>query len=203
MVADVERFALALDDAVAGELPQHAGHGLARGADAAGDLGVGPHGAHHPVARRHHVELGEAHDLGIDPVHRAHRAEVHDTVVALPNDGGEPRRHLNRDLGIVEQQGAEDLGRQRGQPAVLDRDHAGRARLAVEGGNLSEVAPLADVGEGDLAARGRVVDDADGAHDDEEDVAVLAVAVEHHRVVAIGVPAAALLDRAQGLGIER
>ena len=132
----------------------------------------------------------------MDALHGAQRRQVHDTLVAAQHDVGETADHLDADLGAILHQALEDQRPDRREPAIGNRDNARRARIVAERGKLAEVVALADVGEGDLAAARREIDDAHRAIDDEIDVvAILAPDVQDHLVGGVFGPDALLLER--------
>ncbi len=84
--------------------------------------------------------------------------------------------------------------RHRGDDRRFQRHDIGRAGLAVEGGQLAEMAPGDEVVEGDFAPGHRVVHHPHPAAGDEIDLAAIRLAVDDQLLPAETLPAAALLQ---------
>lgn len=90
-------------------------------------------------------------------------AQLHDAAVGGAHDAGEPLQHDDGDRRILADRMAENIRRHDGEQRLGGRHHRGAARPAVDGRELAEEIARREIGEGDLPARGGIVDDPDRA----------------------------------------
>ena len=119
------------------------------------------------------------------------RAELHDPLVVLAHDAGQTVQHQQGGRAVALQEVEEGLVPEHRHGAGFRRDHGGRARPAVDRGELAEGVAGLHGREGDLAAGQAEVDDVGSAFGDEEDVARVLAALEDPLAGAIAAPAAA------------
>ena len=142
----------ALEQALAHQARQLARHLLARGADAAGDV----------LVRRRRLEARavvldagdarEAQQLEPDAALHRLRAEVEQAVGELAHRAGQAAQQALAHRGVVGEDGAERLGRHRGEQRFAQRHDVGEARVAVDRRVLAEQLARGEVAEDDAPA---------------------------------------------------
>jgi hypothetical protein len=149
------------------------------------------------------IRARQSDQLDHDALHGTQGGEIHDALVADPDDRRQPPHDVERHLGVLEQERREVGRGNGGQDTVGACHHAGGPGLVVDRRQLAEEVPGAEVGVRHRPAGYRVVDDLDHAVDDEIDVAVLAGPLDDLVPFAVAVPAAMALHLGQFVRLQR
>jgi hypothetical protein len=137
----------------------------------------------------------------MQPVLHAQRAEVDHPLRQLPHQRSQALHHALGHQRLVAQQGHEGGAVEAGDHAGLQRDHVGRTRAAVDGGDVAEVLAGFGVAEGDLPAICRIGRHPHPARDQQEHLALLLGAQQQGLAGLHAVPQALLGQQAEaGVG---
>ena len=140
----------------------------------------------------------------LDPGAALHRlrAELEQAAGQLAHRAGQPAQQALAHRGVVGEDGAERLGRHRGEQRFAQRECVGEARAAVDRRMLAEHLARRELAEDDAPAAPGVRRDAHLAGDHEVHVAVGAIVVDHDLVALAARPLALRGDLAQRVAVE-
>jgi hypothetical protein len=176
------------DDALAGQRGQLAGHHLALGRYAVGQLALQRRWRDDALAIIAHARARQAQQLGAQALLGGQESIFAETLVEVADTAGQHFQHrqVNRRNGTAGI--AEDGIRHGADPGLLECRHVGRAGLAVDGGHFAEILPGGHVIEDDLAAGRRAQQDPHPTIDHEQDFCGLVLVINDQLVLGNRAP---------------